>query len=354
MAMGFGRFMANTPMIIMWPNNNEVVLSQRTAPREVMPTVDPNPPRIATVVDSLTSLSGDKPSFGFSIPANADTTQFIIMAFAKDSPGSSDPSADLDQHVEFKMAVLKLEPTATPTSGSSAIPTKTSSSDDKNPQDDIPLLPYQRMIVAHGIFLTVAFLLLLPSGALLARYLRTFTPTWFMGHSVIQFWIAGPAIIAGVALGVQAVSKSNGSHFSDNHKTVFDFHVNNSKKLGVVIFALYMLQLSLGAVIHWIKSRHATRRPIQNYAHAVFGLLIIAMAMYQVHDGFTSEWQRTTGREGFSNGLTILFFVWIGLITLLYFLGLALLPRQFRQESQPKRLPIRDDYVMYHDTVDAE
>lgn len=53
---GFGRFMAGTPMVIMWPNGNDVVLSQRKAPREVMPTVDPNPPRIATIDKSLTSV----------------------------------------------------------------------------------------------------------------------------------------------------------------------------------------------------------------------------------------------------------------------------------------------------------
>ncbi|KAG6900546.1 hypothetical protein C0993_009123 [Termitomyces sp. T159_Od127] len=55
-ACGFGQFMANTPMVIMWPNGNDVVLSQRKAPREVMPTVDPSPPRIATIDKSLTSV----------------------------------------------------------------------------------------------------------------------------------------------------------------------------------------------------------------------------------------------------------------------------------------------------------
>ncbi|KAH0589462.1 hypothetical protein H2248_005210 [Termitomyces sp. 'cryptogamus'] len=338
---GFGQFMAGTPMVIMWPNGNDVVLSQRKAPAEVMPTVDPNPPRIATLDNSLTSLSGDKPSFGFTIPANSDTTQFIIMAFGIDLPGSSDPGATLRQHFEFKMVTLDLTKgsSTTPTSDSSAAsPTKTSPAGHRtNPADDIPLLQYQRMIVAHGIFLTVAFLLLLPGGALLARYLRTFTPTWFLGHTIAQFWLSGPVIIVGIVFGILAVSKSGALHLDDNHK-----------RLGVAIFVLYISQVVLGAAIHWIKPRNSARRPTQNYAHAVFGLLIIAIAMFQVHDGFTSEWQRTTGREGLSGSVIIFYYVWIGLITVSYSIGLVLLPKQFRQEKQPKRFSM-SEYPQYRD-----
>jgi hypothetical protein len=44
-------------MVIMWANaDGTVTLSQRTAPREVMPTVDPNPPRVATLSHALTSV----------------------------------------------------------------------------------------------------------------------------------------------------------------------------------------------------------------------------------------------------------------------------------------------------------
>ncbi|KAG6917816.1 hypothetical protein DXG01_000876 [Tephrocybe rancida] len=262
--------------------------------------------------------------------SNGDTTPFVIMAYSVEPPGSSDPAADIVQHYEFKTVrfdLTKGSTGSTQTSGySAAVPTKTSSGEHgTNPSDGIPLLPYQRMIVAHGIFCVVGFLLFLPGGALLARYLRVFTPTWFVGHSIAQFFLAGPVIVAGVALGIQAVSKSSALHLNDTHKVL------------------------LGAVIHWIKPRNTSRRPIQNYVHAVFGLLIIAMAMYQVYDGFTSEWPRTTGREPLFNGVKILFYIWIALITVLYFVGLAFLPKQFKQENQPKRLPVRDDEYQYHD-----
>jgi len=51
--------MADTPMVIMWPNSDgNITLSQRSAPSEVMPTVDKNPPRVASlsVEDSSVSL----------------------------------------------------------------------------------------------------------------------------------------------------------------------------------------------------------------------------------------------------------------------------------------------------------
>ncbi|KAF5385965.1 hypothetical protein D9615_002538 [Tricholomella constricta] len=331
MGMGFGRAMANTPMVIMWVNDGKVILSQRIAPQEVMPTVDPNPPRVATLADSLTSIAGDSSNFGFSVPATIDTQQFIIFAYGTDSPGSSEVDADLRQHYEYRTVLLDLSgrSSTTTTSGSGTNPTKAPSGGNS---DDIPLLPYQRMIVAHAIFCVVGFLLFLPAGALLARYLRTYTPTWFTGHWVAQFLVAGPTIIVGIALGIGSVTKAGAMHLNDTHK-----------KLGVAIFVLYGIQLTLGAIIHWVKPRNTTRRPVQNYFHAVLGLLIIALAMAQVHSGFTVEWSKTTGREPFPNSVNILFYVWISLVTVLYFGGLALLPRQYRQESLPKRLPVTDD-----------
>lgn len=51
---GFGSQMANTPMVIMWMNSDgSATLSQRKAPTEVMPTVDPSPPRTASMATNL-------------------------------------------------------------------------------------------------------------------------------------------------------------------------------------------------------------------------------------------------------------------------------------------------------------
>jgi len=91
------------------------------------------------------------------------------------------------------------------------------------------------MIVAHAIFCTIGFLLILPAGVLLARYGRTtIGPAWFKGHAALQFFIgkhtsyfliwklkssaAGPTIFIGVMLGIAAVGKAGAMHLDDNHK----------------------------------------------------------------------------------------------------------------------------------------
>jgi hypothetical protein len=68
---------------------------------------------------------------------------------------------------------------------------------------------------------------------------------------------------------------------------------------------LYLLQVTLGGFIHFVKlplmSTNAKkdderrRRPVQNYVHAVLGLFIIALAFYQVHTGYDVEYPKYTG-----------------------------------------------------------
>jgi hypothetical protein len=79
---------------------------------------------------------------------------------------------------------------------------------------------------------------------------------------------------------------------------------------------LYIVQCILGAVIHFVKRRGATRRPPQNYLHAILGLSLIGIAMYQVHLGYNREWEMSTGREPLPKGVDILFYVWVAVSTL--------------------------------------
>ncbi|KAF8893580.1 CBD9-like protein [Infundibulicybe gibba] len=328
MAMGFGQQMANSPMVILWPNSDgSITLSQRSARSEVMPTVDNNPPRVASVSTSLSSTSGQNPRLAFTIPADTNTKPSIIYGYSTTSPSSSAPNAVLVQHLES--GVLRLDLTK-PLSPSSTAPGATptgGSADDSLPgsSDSLPLLPYQRLIVAHAILVVLGFLLFLPAGALLARYLRTFSPTWFQGHWIFQFAISGPLIVAGVALGIQSVSTAGAPHLDDAHK-----------KWGVAIFVLYVIQCGLGAVIHWVKPKDSRRRPPQNYIHAVLGLTVIGLALYQVRSGYKTEWPKATGRGDVPNGANIIWHVWVIMIPVLYTLGLFLLPKQLRQEKKSR------------------
>ncbi|RXW25643.1 hypothetical protein EST38_g232 [Candolleomyces aberdarensis] len=314
--MGFGSSMAGSPMVIMWPNSDgSITLSQRQASGEVEPQVVSSPPRVATLQQSLSVTSGSNPKFVYTVPANSDTRQSIIYAFGTTNPGSSAPNARLLQHTSYGTTTLDLSKvtggssTTTPGSGSSST----------------ELTSNQRTLFAHAIIATLGFLLFLPIGALLPRYLRTFVagPTWFKSHWIIQFLFGGITIIIGVALGIAGVSNRGAVHVNTTHK-----------RLGIVLFALYFLQVGIGAFIHWVKPRQPRARPPQNYFHAILGLIIIALAFYQVRTGFRNEWPRATGRDDVPNGVNIVWYIWVVALPLAYGAGMAFLPKQYAQERK--------------------
>lgn len=287
-----------------------------------MPTVVSDPPRVATLLTSLSLTSGTKPSLAYTIPANSATNQNLVWAFGTNPPSSSAVDAVLQKHVISGTLLLDLSNTiADPSSADSPADNPSSPVIPNNK----PLLPNQKLIVAHAILCTVGFLFFLPAGALLARYLRTFSPLWFRGHWITQFAISGPIIITGVACAIRSIDVVGANHLDDVHK-----------KWGVAIFTLYFAQCMLGAFIHWVKPKSCTSRPPQNYLHAVFGLLIISLALYQVRSGFTHEWPYATGRGALPKGVNILWYVWVVLLPVLYAAGLALLPRQYSQERQSR------------------
>ncbi|KDR66022.1 hypothetical protein GALMADRAFT_273751 [Galerina marginata CBS 339.88] len=331
MAVGFGRAMGNSPMIVMWPNTDgSVTLSQRLSSGHSTPNVDANPPRKAVISQSYTVLSGSRSQLAFTIPTNGTNTRpFIIWAYGSTNPHSSATDAHFSEHDdmgEWQLDLARPVDFASPPSKSGTLPLF----------PPLPLYPYQRLIVAHAILCVVGFLLFLPAGVLLARYLRAFNPIWFQGHWIIQFALAGPLIVIGVALGIAAVETAGALHFGDKHR-----------KYGFAIFFLYLAQCGLGAFIHFVKDKKRTRRPIQNYLHGLVGLITIGSAMYQIYNGFYSEWSNTTGRGPLSGGLTIFF--WIGSMLLLaaYLGGLAFLPRQLRQENNSRPLSTRDEGEEY-------
>ncbi len=85
---------------------------------------------------------------------------------------------------------------------------------------------------------------------------------------------AAPIIVSGVAVGIAAVSTAGAVHLDDDHK-----------RWGIAIFVLYFIQCALGALVHYVKPTSWTvrrKRPVQNYFHAILGLLVIGLAFYQV------------------------------------------------------------------------
>jgi len=193
---------------------------------------------------------------------------------------------------------------------------------------DLPLSPFEKKIRNHALLCSIGFLVLLPVGVLIARYTRTFTNRWLYPHWFFQLFVAGPVIWAGWAYGHQSTSDLGSGHFNEEHK-----------KIGIALLILYVVQLVMGMVIHFVKtpSLFNGHRPPQNYFHSILGLTILALAGYQVHYGFHTEWPNITGNvhpvpQSAVNGwIALLVIFWV-----LYAAGLAFLPRQFRQEAESR------------------
>ncbi|KAF7789571.1 hypothetical protein EIP86_000517 [Pleurotus ostreatoroseus] len=106
---GFGPRMNDTPLVIMWPNEDgSVTLSQRQASGHTAPVPVASPPHTATV-SSLTDLSDEiSPILAFDIPQDAhdDGDGTMIWAFGVTRP---DPPADADlvQHQDAGTFVLE-------------------------------------------------------------------------------------------------------------------------------------------------------------------------------------------------------------------------------------------------------
>jgi len=81
------------------------------------------------------------------------------------------------------------------------------------------------LIRLHAFLVSFGFLVLLPLGALVARYSRVYKVEWFPYHWKINFYIAGPIITVGALLGpIIIFSKDTYRiHFANGHEVHCSF-----------------------------------------------------------------------------------------------------------------------------------
>ncbi|KIK69377.1 hypothetical protein GYMLUDRAFT_53798 [Collybiopsis luxurians FD-317 M1] len=356
--------MPNTPMVIMWPNSDSTItISQRMAMSFSMPVVVPDPPRIATLSKEASTTSGNG-RYVFTIPWDGSAQTKLVWAFGTENPQSSAVDAPFAFHLDAGHAQFDLSKPLSPTSSnddvlqtsstSTPLTTPTTKASTMTSTSSLPFTASQRMAFAHAVFCTAGFLFFLPAGALVSRWVRTFSPAWFTAHWILQFAAgkkprvyvifairdhlhsdlisipAGPAVVIGVAFGVHSINNSRQvAHLNDEHK-----------KWGVALFGLYVFQCALGAFIHWVKPKRSTGRPFQNYLHAVLGLIIVGLGFYQVRSGYKTEWLKAVGRGEIIEDADLFWYAWVVILPILYLTGLAFLPKQLRQEKiTPKASP---------------
>lgn len=84
--------------------------------------------------------------------------------------------------------------------------------------DNVPWGNHEKLIAVHAIFVSFGFLVLLPSGSLVARWTRTITPKWFRAHSMINMTFGLPIILIGWIFGPIAVANHDAPHFVTAHQ----------------------------------------------------------------------------------------------------------------------------------------
>ena len=337
LALGFGASMVGSDMVVMWPNEDGgITLSQRFADSYSEPTIVQSPARVATVSESLSSTSGPNTKLAFSIPVGGELEHNIVYAIGSQRPSSSDSSAPIAIHSSTGQMRLDLSKpiegsdsngNSDTNNGSPAPDISQVPSGGSSGQEEEPLRKYEKVIVAHAAFMFIGYLVLLPAGALIARYLRTFSHVWYRIHWIVQV-IAGGFILIGFGLGVQATNELSGRHWVTSHQNV-----------GLVLLIIYIAQCSIGYVIHKWKPRSfrkTGKRPAQNYFHAVFGLLILFLALVQMRNGLWDEWPNATGRAAVPSGFQTWWYIWVVGFPALYAAGLYFLPKQYRQERESK------------------
>ncbi|XP_051128699.1 cytochrome b561 and DOMON domain-containing protein At4g17280-like [Andrographis paniculata] len=136
----------------------------------------------------------------------------------------------------------------------------------------------------HGLLNSVSWGILLPTGAVLARYLKVFPsadPAWFYLHATCQVsaYITG---VTGWAIGIQLGSQSPGIQYTAH------------RVIGIVIFCLATLQVS--AMLLRPKREHK-HRFYWNIYHHFIGYSVIVLSIINIFKGFDilnpeKKWKR--------------------------------------------------------------
>ncbi|KAI9437548.1 hypothetical protein H4582DRAFT_2077133 [Lactarius indigo] len=304
-AIGFGRNMADSSMVVVWPSRgtdgdyDSVTLSQLKSPYETMPTPDPNPPFAAELSLSNTSVTGEYPQIAFTRRAPNEGMQNIIWVFSRTPPGSADADAQISIHHRIgrgKLNLTRTAPAPAPTElVSSALPPSAlaESSGPDSPAGheesdgkakceresetyDASEGPSRGGFASlmHGAFCMAGFLLVISSGVLMIQHAKvTGSPRAFHLHRLLQLRLAG-GFIAGGTLAYLFID-DDASGWAVAHK------VGSANLL-----LLYLVQCAYGSWVYRTPWRSRTR--MHRVLLAGLGATIVLLEFYQTWLGLVS------------------------------------------------------------------
>ncbi|KZP07372.1 hypothetical protein FIBSPDRAFT_1053000 [Athelia psychrophila] len=250
---------------------------------------------------------GSKPSFVYTVSSiSTKPAQLVVWALASALPSGASPDAKLMQHIDSGICTLDLT-----LPSNSTTPTTTSAGD--------PAHKRYMKIINHGILCTVG-ILGPPRSAGSSRGGQTFTTYWFAGHAVVQAMLNGLIIVAGIALGVMPSMKAR--------RRVWMMCTRSAR-----LPAPFVPSGRLHHPFLQIQDRHPSarvelraRRPRAADHHP---------RPLASKDGYIHEYPEWT-MDKVPRGVNRLWILWVVLIPVVDFAGLALVPRQFKQDGAAK------------------
>lgn len=236
----------------------------------------------------------------------------FIWALNKDNNPAASNDARLRQHKSYGTMFLDLtKPYNAATAQDIGTPaTASTSTDSSSDSQDEPrtLNMSNKMIIAHMVFMILAWLILVPAAILTARYGRLMF-TWFPVHRNVQI-----AAFVSVLIGfiIIVVEVGDGPHFDSDHA-----------KAGLAIFIIMFLQMVLGLLGHRTKRFHVSR-----IIHVVVGLGVTVTAVWNCTEGLQLwDW-------GPPHWAGYVLWAWAALLLVIYLVGLVFLRKDLRQHKQ--------------------
>ncbi|KAJ8483230.1 hypothetical protein ONZ45_g14678 [Pleurotus djamor] len=376
MAIGFGKRMINSHMVIVWKNHsNRTSISQRITEQYREPHTIIYPPRRATV-DDVTDFWAPPgwQSLAFRIPKNTTvlpqghTSEPYIWAVSNVQPSGGDADETLHMHYaqgHFELDLTKDLPEAgsdvatipaAPTrpvsppketmssrpsisKGDGAAKPNTHVAEPHKPAPVVHESPYEKhdkLVLLHGVLLSAGFLVFLPLATLVARWGRTITEHWFKVHWIFNMLVGVPVVTLGWLLGPLAVMNRGSGHFRDAHQIC-----------GFVLYALFLVQVFLGRRIQSRPPNHdGPAHPPSNIIHMVFGLTILGFAVFQTHSGL-NEWESSLS-QSLPPVIWRVWQAWVIILPIIYLVGFAFLPKQLALERSGAQV-IPGNYIALSD-----
>lgn len=186
----------------------------------------------------------------------------------------------------------------------------------------------QKILIAHGVLASLAFVILFPVGSILIR-LGSFPGVWLV-HGLFQIF-AYAVYIAAFGLGVWFVNNIPVNLLGHYHPVI-----------GIVVFCLLFFQLILGW-LHHSQFKKYRRRTVWSYGHLWLGRAVITLGM--INGGLGMLLATETGYFVPSQGQMIAYGVVAGIMWLLWVCVSLIGERRRARSRRFAQEPYKEQYA---------